>query len=33
MAIEVVKNLDRVRNGLRSREEGVPPHGDPLDDH
>jgi len=33
MAIEVVKNLDRVRNGLRRREEGVPPHGDPLDNH
>jgi TrmH family RNA methyltransferase len=31
MAIEVVKNLERVRRGLSNQDPHVPPHGDPLD--
>ena len=31
MAIEVVKNLERVRRGLSTQDQHVPPHCDPLD--
>ena len=31
MAIEVVKNLERVKKRLREELAGTPPHGDPLD--
>ena len=31
MAIEVVKNLERVKSRMRTETEATPPHGDPLD--
>jgi TrmH family RNA methyltransferase len=31
MAIEVVKNLERVKNRLANEPVSTPPHGDPLD--